>query len=96
MSSIKSMVCKGTCIRYVAKKGSFGKNVRYASGQKRCSLCSVFLIWDVEIVHVVDLSFELGLETQKDDINYCLQYQEINPDLSQLYKYKLSQKREEK
>jgi len=50
----------------------------------------------VEIVHVVDLSSKLGLETQKDDINYCLQYQEIDPDLSHICKYKLSQKGEEK
>lgn len=38
------MVCKGICIRYKAKKPLFKS--RYASGQKRCSICSIFIHWD--------------------------------------------------
>jgi hypothetical protein len=38
------MVCKGICIRHRAQKplGSFG---RYATGQKRCQVCSVYMRW---------------------------------------------------
>ncbi len=37
-----SFCCKGVCIRYKAKKPKEG---RYASGQKRCNLCNVFMNW---------------------------------------------------
>jgi predicted amidophosphoribosyltransferase len=39
------MSCKGICIRHRAQRpsGSFG---RYATGQKRCQVCSIFLRWD--------------------------------------------------
>jgi hypothetical protein len=39
------MTCKGICIRHRAQKPavSFG---RYATGQKRCQVCSIFMKWD--------------------------------------------------
>src|SRR5215204_6361690 len=39
------MVCKGICVRHRAQKppGAFG---RYATGQKRCQVCEMFLKWD--------------------------------------------------
>jgi hypothetical protein len=39
------MVCKGICIRHRAQKppSAFG---RYASGQKRCQVCEIFLNWE--------------------------------------------------
>jgi hypothetical protein len=39
------MVCKGICIRHRAQKpvGSFG---RYATGQKRCQVCAVYMRWE--------------------------------------------------
>jgi hypothetical protein len=39
------MVCKGICVRHRAQKppGAFG---RYATGQKRCQVCEIFLKWD--------------------------------------------------
>ncbi len=37
-------VCKGICIRYRAIK-VFGQ-LRYGIGQKRCSMCSMFIWWD--------------------------------------------------
>jgi hypothetical protein len=39
------MVCKGICIRHRAQRpaGSFG---RYATGQKRCQICAIFIRWD--------------------------------------------------
>ena len=39
------MSCKGICIRHRAQRpsSSFG---RYAIGQKRCQVCSIFLRWD--------------------------------------------------
>ena len=39
------MTCKGICIRHRAQRPAnyFG---RYATGQKRCQLCSIFMKWD--------------------------------------------------
>jgi len=39
------MVCKGICIKYKAGK-IYGQNNRYEVGQKRCSVCELFIIWD--------------------------------------------------
>lgn len=38
------MVCKGVCHKYKAKWGSH--QFRYASGQKRCNVCEIFVSWD--------------------------------------------------
>ena len=38
------MVCKGICIRHKAVKPTGAG--RYASGQKRCQICEIFLNWD--------------------------------------------------
>jgi hypothetical protein len=35
------MTCKGICIKYRAKKPQRGS--RYASGQKRCQICDIFI-----------------------------------------------------
>ena len=39
------MNCKGICIHHRAQRpaGSFG---RYATGQKRCQICAIFMRWD--------------------------------------------------
>ena len=39
------MSCKGICTRHKAQRpsGSFG---RYATGQKRCQICAIFMKWD--------------------------------------------------
>ena len=38
------MTCKGVCIRHRAQRpDSFG---RYATGQKRCQVCALFMKWD--------------------------------------------------
>jgi len=38
------MTCKGICIRHRAQRpASYG---RYATGQKRCQVCSIFMKWD--------------------------------------------------
>jgi hypothetical protein len=39
------MTCKGICIRHRAQRPAsyFG---RYATGQKRCQVCSIFIKWD--------------------------------------------------
>jgi hypothetical protein len=39
------MVCKGICIRHKAQK-PYGASGRYATGQKRCQVCEIFLKWD--------------------------------------------------
>ena len=39
------MVCKGICYRYKASK-PFEIKSRYESGQKRCSTCEIFVIWN--------------------------------------------------
>ena len=45
MLSVIIMACKGVCIRHRAQKpiGSFG---RYATGQKRCQICEIFIKWN--------------------------------------------------
>jgi hypothetical protein len=41
---MRDMVCKGICIRHKALK-PVGDG-RYATGQKRCQVCEVFLNWN--------------------------------------------------
>ena len=41
---IREMTCKGICIRHKAQK-PVGSG-RYASGQKRCQICEIFIKWD--------------------------------------------------
>jgi len=38
------MTCKGLCLRHRAIKPA-GKG-RYILGQKRCQVCSIFIIWE--------------------------------------------------
>jgi len=38
------MTCKGICIKHKAIK-PYGTN-RYHAGQKRCSICAIFMNWD--------------------------------------------------
>ena len=38
------MVCKGVCNQYKAKWGIH--QYRYASGQKRCNVCELFVNWN--------------------------------------------------
>jgi rRNA maturation endonuclease Nob1 len=38
------MACKGLCSRYKAKWAV--REFRYASGQKRCNRCEIYLQWD--------------------------------------------------
>jgi hypothetical protein len=38
------MTCKGICIRHKAQK-PVGSG-RYATGQKRCQICEIFIKWD--------------------------------------------------
>ena len=38
------MACKGVCHKYKAKCGL--RKYRYASGQKRCNVCEIFVQWD--------------------------------------------------
>ena len=46
MNSIKTtkMTCKGICVRYKAQK-PVGTG-RYASGQRRCQICEIFIKWE--------------------------------------------------
>ena len=38
------MACKGICQKYKVKKPLMQS--RYASGQKRCTVCAIFIYWD--------------------------------------------------
>ena len=40
----KKMTCKGICVRYKAQK-PVGTG-RYASGQRRCQICEIFIKWE--------------------------------------------------
>jgi hypothetical protein len=42
--SVTKMTCKGICVRHKAQK-PVGSG-RYASGQKRCQICEIFMKWD--------------------------------------------------
>jgi len=44
VDSVTKMTCKGICVRHKAQK-PVGSG-RYASGQKRCQICEVFMKWD--------------------------------------------------
>ena len=46
MNSINNtkMTCKGICVRYKAQK-PVGTG-RYASGQRRCQICEIFIKWE--------------------------------------------------
>ena len=39
------MACRGVCAIYKAGKPSLGRG-RYATGQKRCQTCEIFIQWD--------------------------------------------------
>jgi hypothetical protein len=38
------LTCKGICVRHKAQKPT--GTGRYASGQKRCQICEIFIKWD--------------------------------------------------
>lgn len=40
------MSCKGICIRHRAQKPQTVSFGRYATGQKRCQTCDMFVHWD--------------------------------------------------
>jgi len=42
--TITKMTCKGICVRYKAQK-PVGTG-RYASGQRRCQICEIFIKWE--------------------------------------------------
>ena len=44
MRNNDTMTCKGNCVRHKAQK-PVGSG-RYASGQKRCQICEIFIKWD--------------------------------------------------
>ena len=40
------MACKDICLRYRAPRPRPISTGRYFSGQKRCHVCNIFIIWD--------------------------------------------------
>ena len=40
------MNCKEICSNHAVKKLRPGHGGRYESGQKRCSFCDIYIIWD--------------------------------------------------
>ena len=53
-------VCKGICVRYTGEKITNG--LKYSSGYKRCTNCSLFVKTFEIRVPVVRRNFELDLE----------------------------------
>lgn len=51
------MTCNGICVRYQAKRKSDSPS-RYKEGQKRCSVCEIFIKWD-ESVHCPCCNYKL-------------------------------------
>ena len=39
------MYCNGICFNHAVKKLRPGHGGRYESGQKRCSVCEIYIIW---------------------------------------------------
>lgn len=39
------MPCKGICYKHKGKKEG-STNIHYVQGQKRCTECAIFIIWD--------------------------------------------------
>ncbi len=42
------MGCKGVCLRFKAKRNSDSPS-RYREGQKRCTVCEIFINWNNDI-----------------------------------------------
>lgn len=40
------MACKGICLKYKTKKPQVNTDGRYITGQKRCSTCELYMLWD--------------------------------------------------
>jgi len=40
------MQCNGICSKHAVRKPHTTDGGRYESGQKRCSFCEVYIIWD--------------------------------------------------
>ena len=40
------MQCNGICSKHAVRKPHTADGGRYESGQKRCSFCEVYIIWD--------------------------------------------------
>ena len=38
--------CKGVCVRFKAKKPEGVGSRRYTEGQKRCTICGIFLVYE--------------------------------------------------
>ena len=50
------MACKDICLRYKASR-PIGTG-RYFSGQKRCQVCNIFIMWDELCVPMLWISTE--------------------------------------
>ena len=70
------MTCKGICTRYKAQK-PVGTG-RYASGQKRCQICEIFINGKVFGVLVADTDSELNHETSNTKRSYAQESKLIN------------------
>ena len=40
------MVCKGICGQYKAKRSTLSTRHRYKAGQRRCSVCEIYIKWE--------------------------------------------------
>ena len=67
------MTCNGTCIKFKADKPCCNSG-RYATGQKRCSVCAIFVKWDGNSCPCCNFS----LRTKPRNTNNRIQLQKVN------------------
>ncbi len=66
------MTCNGTCVKYKATRPGFSG--RYATGQKRCSVCEIYIKWDGNNCPCCNFT----LRTKPRNTNNRIQLQKVN------------------
>jgi len=67
------MTCNGTCIKFKAERPRSNSG-RYATGQKRCSVCAIYIKWDGNSCPCCNFS----LRTKPRNTNNRIQLQKVN------------------
>ena len=60
------MVCRGICVKYKVGKLNVAGNHRYFAGQKRCSLCGIFIKWEGNLCPCCGLSLRIRPRNTKN------------------------------
>jgi hypothetical protein len=78
------MVCKGICIRHKASGPiSYG---RYATGQKRCQICEIFIKWDGIFCPCCGCRLRIGPRLFKDKAKLRIKEKQKEKDMQKALK----------